>query len=160
MGKWLICLGIFPILLFAANGSNQGSSLYGSQSQHGQVSDCSHLSYEEQAFAAKLSTIHRNVFCSQFSPQQRQDTLSLVKMKDPYNTTPGSITPDHAVEIILQSSRHTGTGQSQAPNQQQMPQQYQPHNQQQQQSPYNQQQQGQQRRQPPSTPPSNQCKPY
>lgn len=157
MGKWWLYIGIFPALLIAANGSQQGNSLYGSQSRHGQTADCSHLSYEEQAFAAKLSPIHRTVFCTQFSPQQRQDTMSLVKMREPFNTSPGNITPDHAVEIILQSSRNTGTGQSPAPGQQQqMPQQYQPYNQQQQ-SPYNGQQQ---QRQTPGQPPSGQCRPY
>ncbi|HPE85594.1 MAG: hypothetical protein KDK44_00550 [Chlamydiia bacterium] len=163
MGKWLFCISILPALLLAANGAPQGNSLYGSQSQQGQIADCSHLSYEEQMFAANLSTIHRNVFCSQFSPAQRSSTMALVKMKDPLNTTPGNITPDHAVEIIMQSSRNNGTGQSTMPGQnQQMPQQYQPYNQQQnpnngQQNPYGSQNMAPQT---PSGPQSNQCRPY
>lgn len=140
MRKIGIVLAFLPAFIFAAP-SSSGMSLYGSQSQQGQVADCSHLTRDEQAFASKLSSIHKTVFCQQFSPQQRQDTMALVKMKDPLNTSPGQITPDHAVEIILQSSRNTGTNQMQPQQQQQMPQQYQPRNQQRDQGyPYNQQQ--------------------
>lgn len=140
MRKIGIILAFVPAFIFAAP-SSSGMSLYGSQSQQGQVADCSHLTRDEQAFASKLSSIHKTVFCQQFSPQQRQDTMALVKMKDPLNTSPGQITPDHAVEIILQSSRNTGTNQMQPQQQQQMPQQYQPRNQQRGQGyPYSQQQ--------------------
>ncbi len=160
MKKLAIALICLPSLFFAQPSSG-GMSLYGSQSQQGPAADCSHLSRNEQAFAAQLSAMHKNVFCQQFSPQQRQDAMSLVKMKDPLNTSPGKITPDHAVEIILQSSRETGLGDNPPQNTQgqQTQQQYQPRNQQRQQGyPYKQNQQ--QRQNPQQGRSQGSCKQY
>ena len=150
MRKWMVYFSLLPVILLSANGMQKGNSLYGSSSKQGQVADCSHLTQEEQAFAAKLSSIHRNVFCDQFSPSQRQDAMQLTKMKDPLNTTPGKISPDHAVEIVLQSSRNSDQPHPSSQNQQQMPygqQQQQMPYQQQPQSPYRQNGQGQQQQQ-------------
>ncbi len=131
MRKWTLLFLSLPALVFSAPPPNQGKSLYGSDSQQGQVPNCSHLTYEEQTFAAKLSSIHKSIFCQQFSPQQRQDAMRLAKLQDPLNTTAGKISPDHAVEVILQSSRDSNQATSESSqSNQNMGERYQPKNQQ------------------------------
>ena len=136
----LFIVAVMPLVIFAQPTTpNRGNSLYGSQTPQSATPSSSNLTKEEQAFAASLSPMHQTVFTQQFSPQQRQNAMNLAQQKDPLNTTPGQITPDHSVEIIMQSSRNQNQ-----PNQQQQQQPYgQQQGQQQQQQPYG-QQQGQQ----------------
>ena len=141
MRKILFALAILPLMIFAQPAqTNRGNSLYGNKTPQSPSPSSSSLTKQEQAFAATLSPMHKTVFTEQFSPQQRQNAMSLVKMKDPLNTEPGPVTPDHAVEIILQSSRNqhqlhqqqppqTQQRQSYNQPQQPLPDQYQPQNQ-------------------------------
>ena len=107
MQKWLIFL--VPFVLIAATNDNRGNSLYGNSPQN--QTNTSHLTQDEQNFANQLSPIHRNVFMNQFTPQQRTNAMALTKAKDPLNTEPGPVTPDHSVEIIMQGARAPQNGQ-------------------------------------------------
>ena len=101
MQKWLIFF--VPFVLIATTNDNRGNSLYGNSAQS--QTNTSHLTQDEQNFANQLSPIHRNVFVNQFTPQQRSNAMALTKAKDPLNTEPGPVTPDHSIEIIMQGTR-------------------------------------------------------
>jgi len=129
-GVGVILLGASA--LFAQNGNSQYGRSYDSYSQSGSQSqqqaapqggqmapsDCDHLSQEEQVFAIQLSSMHRTVFCRHFSVSQRIEAMTLAKAgaKD-LTSGNAEITPDQAVEVVMQNAREQ-QGQSSDQNQQ------------------------------------------
>lgn len=65
---------------------------------------CRNLTPQEKSFAAQLSSIHQNIFCNQFSSIQRAEAMAMVTPGLKPNA-PGAVTPDEAVEKILQGAR-------------------------------------------------------
>lgn len=64
---------------------------------------CSHLSPAEQDFAGQLSGIHRQIFCNEFTAEQRAETLAILLSQKPKYR---GMTPDDAVEIVVRNSRN------------------------------------------------------
>lgn len=133
MKSWIMLLFLMgqATLGFAQYGSSSGQNYNpyqsggGSQSygQSGSPCDGQHLSANEKAFSQQLSPIHQNVFCGQFTASQRQQAMSLAgsATQNMKGESGGSITPDMAVEIVMQTARynqqHQGSAQQQQPYQ-------------------------------------------
>lgn len=132
MKKWLALLFLlggtsFSYAQYGSSSSGQNynpyqSSRYGQQQgqQQGQMqSPCENLrstNPEAYAFAQQLSPIHQNVFCQQFNPAQQKQAMALAgSPTQDMQGKEGSITPDMAVEVVLQTARYK---QGQQPQQQ------------------------------------------
>ena len=140
MKKWLALLFLMggTTLSYAQYGSSSSgqnynpyqSSRYGQQQgqqqmQQGQQSQspCDSLRTtdpEAYAFSQQLSPIHQNVFCQQFTTAQRKQAMAIAgsPTQDIKGQT-GSITPDMAVEVVMQTARYTQQQQQQSQGQQQ-----------------------------------------
>ncbi len=71
-------------------------------------SGCSntYLSADEKWFMNQLSSIHQNIFCTQFTPAQRMHAMKLHQSKvEELQGDKKTISPDMAVEIILETTR-------------------------------------------------------
>ncbi|WP_420421484.1 hypothetical protein [Simkania sp.] len=137
MKKWLALLFLMggTSLSYAQYGSSSSgqnnnpyqSSRYGQQSQQqmqqqqGQ-SPCASLQStdpEAYAFSQQLSPIHQSVFCQQFTAAQRKQAMALAgSPTQDIQGKAGSITPDMAVEVVMQTARYSHQQQQQQPQQQ------------------------------------------
>lgn len=125
MKKWLALLFLLggTSLSFAdynwTGGQNtykpqsRGQEIYNQQQQQQQgqtQSPCENLrttNPEAYAFAQQLSPIHQNVFCQQFTPAQQQQAMALAgSPTQDMQGKEGSITPDMAVEVVIQTARY------------------------------------------------------
>ncbi len=70
-----------------------------------QNQECARLTPEEQAFARRLSGIHRSIFCGQFSGVKRAETMTLVLESEQYKKDGAPFSPDMAVEQVIKHSR-------------------------------------------------------
>jgi hypothetical protein len=100
MKKCVLCLGCLVVTvgspLFAASTSNGG---YKAPSSMMQAPDCSQLTQDEQNFAAKIMDMNnKKMFCSQFSPQQRQQAM---RMNGQMDTSGNMMGPDQAVQKAM-----------------------------------------------------------
>jgi hypothetical protein len=95
--------------LFAAskNTSQKGSGkpqlgqMQGQQGQMMNQSDCTNLTPEEQNFANQVNDMNkRTMFCTQFTPQQRQQAMQMMGQTD---ASGNMITADQAVTQVMQS---------------------------------------------------------
>lgn len=77
------------------------------QMQPQQNPECAHLTSEEKAFAMQLSTIHRSVFCSQFTAIERAEAMTLVTESEQYGKKGTPLSPDMAVEKVIMHSRES-----------------------------------------------------
>jgi len=126
---WILVFVGLTTLGFAQYGSsNQNGNRYPSygyqQNQSG--SPCEMLKNSDPdayAFAQQLSPIHQNVFCSQFTKVQQRQAMALAgsATQNMQGQSDGTISPDMAVEVVMQTARYTNQGQLQ---QQQQPQPY------------------------------------
>ena len=125
MKKWLALLFLMGGATFSyaqygssSNGQNYNpyqSSRYGQQQGQQQMqqqqSPCDNLKATEPdayAFAQQLSPIHQNVFCQQFTPAQRKQAMTIAgSPTQDINGQAGSITPDMAVEVVMQTARYS-----------------------------------------------------
>lgn len=64
----------------------------------GPVNPCDYLIESQKNFATLLSAQHQQIFCSQFTNEQRAKAMSL---------SDSGLTPDEAVEQVLTESRGT-----------------------------------------------------
>ncbi|MCB1083244.1 MAG: hypothetical protein KDK61_02960 [Simkania sp.] len=136
MKKWLALLFLLggTSLSFAdynwTGGQNsytpqsRGQELYNQQQQQQQQqaqSPCASLQStdpEAYAFSQQLSPIHQSVFCQQFTTAQRKQAMALAgSPTQDIQGKAGSITPDMAVEVVMQTARYSQ--QQQQPPQQQ-----------------------------------------
>lgn len=141
MKKWIMLLFLMgqASLSFAQYGSSSGqnynpnqsgrsSQSYGS-SQNSSGSPCENLRStdpEAYTFSQQLSPIHQHVFCSQFSKAQQKQAMALAgsETQDIQGKSSGSITPDMAVEVVMQIARYqqdSGGSQESQSNTQQSP---------------------------------------
>ena len=74
-----------------------------------QTGGCENLSQAEQEFASQLSDLHRKIFCSEFTSDQRSEVLALCLMKS--SNYRGSMGYDEAVEMVLKQSRSSSNSQ-------------------------------------------------
>jgi hypothetical protein len=132
MKKWLALLFLLggTSLSFAdynwTGGQNtykpqsRGQELYNQQQQQQEQSPCASLQStdpEAYAFSQQLSPIHQSVFCQQFTTAQRKQAMALAgSPTQDIQGKAGSITPDMAVEVVMQTARDSQ--QSQQPQQQ------------------------------------------
>jgi len=123
MKKWLMFLLLMggTTVCFAQYGSSSGqnynpyqsggsASSYGQQQQQMQSgSPCESLKNkdpEAYAFAKQLSPIHQTVFCKHFSRIQQKQAMALAgSPTQGLKGEAGSISPDMAVEVIMQTAR-------------------------------------------------------
>ena len=123
MKKWIMLLFLMgqASLSFAQYGSSSGqnynpnqsgrsSQSYGNQ-QSSSGSPCENLKStdpEAYAFSQQLSPIHQSVFCAQFSKAQQKQAMALAgsETQDIQGKSSGSITPDMAVEVVMQTARY------------------------------------------------------
>ena len=75
-----------------------GCPLKKNEQATGPVNPCEYLIESQKEFAALLSATHQQVFCSQFTNEQRSKVISL---------SDTGLTPDEAVEQVLTESRGT-----------------------------------------------------
>lgn len=119
MKKWFM-------FLFLIGGMSVGFAQYGSSSnqynpyqsknasqpynQQQSMSSCDNLKSsdpEAYAFSQKLSPIHQAVFCQHFSQLQRKQAMALAgSVTQGLKGEQGAITPDMAVEVIMQAARY------------------------------------------------------
>jgi hypothetical protein len=73
-----------------------------SQAQMSSVADCSKMSTAEQSFAGQLTDVNNKaMFCSQFTPQQRQQAMQMSGQMD---ASGNRINPDQAVQQVMASA--------------------------------------------------------
>jgi hypothetical protein len=93
-------------LFGASNSSNQKGS---GKVQLGQIQeqtmnqpDCSRMTADEQNFANQLMDMsNKSMFCTQFTPQQRQQAMQMMGMQD---TSGNMMTADQAVQQVMQTN--------------------------------------------------------
>lgn len=63
------------------------------------------LTPAEQQFATQLSTLHKQIFSTVFTPQLRQEAMTLMTPQDPDMGGNGGISADMAVEEVISNHR-------------------------------------------------------
>ncbi len=93
-------------------GRNPLNHRHQNQTYHNGLSDanCNHLSDKEVEFAKKLSKFHLQIFCKEFSEDQREKAIELyndskILKKRGKSTIVVPITADSAVEKVIRDSR-------------------------------------------------------
>ena len=73
------------------------------QSQPMMGADCSKMSPSEKSFAGQLTDMNnKTMFCSQFTPQQRQQAMTMMGQTDTYGN---AMNADQAVQKVMQSGQ-------------------------------------------------------
>jgi uncharacterized membrane protein len=111
MKKYILSLSACVISassLFAAAGNSNRQKQPASVAQQGQAqmmtppADCSKMSADEQNFASQMSDMNnKSMFCSQFTPQQRQQAMQMMGQPD---ASGNMMSADQAVQQVMQSS--------------------------------------------------------
>jgi hypothetical protein len=99
MKKYLLLLSLLgtSLSLFGATGNNSSN-----QTMQMQPADCSNMSADEQSFANQLmDSNNKMLFCSQFTPQQRQQAMQMNGAK---NASGNAMNADDAVQQVMQTS--------------------------------------------------------
>lgn len=91
-------------LLAAPKGKTQLGQMQGQQNQNNnmdQVADCTQLTADEQNFANQLMDMNnRNMFCTQFTPQQRRQAMQMMGQQD---ASGNMMNADQSVQRVMQS---------------------------------------------------------
>ena len=98
---FLSMLGISASSLFAAAANSNGSNPQeGQEKMLAQAADCSTMSIAEQSFANQLNDMNnRTAFCTQFTPQQRQQAM---QMNGQLDSSGNMMSADQAVQQVMQ----------------------------------------------------------
>lgn len=115
MKKWFVFLFFMSVaaLSFAQPGSSSSpyNRYQSSGGQQSSMSPCEMLKNsdpEAYAFSQQLSPIHQSVFCQQFTKAQQKQAMSIAgSMNQGMKGSQHSITPDMAVEVVIQASRYS-----------------------------------------------------
>jgi hypothetical protein len=92
-------LGLSAGSLFAAAANPQQE---GQEKMLAQAADCSTMSVAEQSFANQLNDMNnRAAFCTQFTPQQRQQAM---QMNGQLDSSGNMMNPDQAVQQVMQTN--------------------------------------------------------
>ena len=90
--------------LFAAPKGKAGLGQQGQQNQNmsmDQMADCTQLMADEQNFANQLTDMNnRNMFCTQFTPQQRRQAMQMTGQQD---ASGNMMSADQSVQQVMQS---------------------------------------------------------
>lgn len=119
MKKWFmfLCFMGGTVLSFAQYGSssshynsyqsNSSSQPYDPQQAMPSCDNLKKSDPEAYAFSQKLSPIHQAVFCQHFSQVQKKQAMALAgSLTQGLKGEQGSITPDMAVEVVMQAARY------------------------------------------------------
>jgi hypothetical protein len=91
-------------LLAAPKGKTQLGQMQGQQNQNNnmdQMADCTKLTADEQNFANQLMDMNnRNMFCTQFTPQQRRQAMQMMGQQD---ASGNMMNADQSVQQVMQS---------------------------------------------------------
>jgi hypothetical protein len=131
MKKWAPSLFLMGLTVFgfAEYGSSSGQSYGYGQSYNQKQNGASSASLESlkgqdpeaYEFAKKLSPLHQAVFCQQFNKVQQQQAMALVDSSIRNSQAEISqISPDMAVEVVMQTARDHKSLQSSQGNTKQM----------------------------------------
>ena len=86
--------------------NQQGPVPNGMQQQQNGGNECGHLNQQEQAFAKRLSTMHRVMFCRHFSVSQRIEAMTIAStLVQDMGGKLANISPDEAVEVVMKNAR-------------------------------------------------------